>query len=277
MKKIYLLCFLILTMSAIEAQLKEGSIVYERKIDLHRRIQDEQMRSMIPQFRTSKHMLLFSDSTSIYKTVPEDEAPDPFEGGAGGPRVMMRFGGGDGGELYKNFATGVSSELNELGAKTYIIDDSIKTQKWKLTAETKKVLGHNCFKATAKQTVMIANAGPIRIVAMGGDNPPPPPDSTKKTPPQLKQQENEIVAWFAEDIISPVGPENNGGLPGVILELNINNGETVYTAIEIKNTVNKKDIKQPAKGKKVTRDEYRKLVQEMMMNQGPPPGGMRRM
>ena len=90
--------------------------------------------------------------------------------------------------------------------------------------------------------------------------------------PELKDQLLDISAWFAEDIVSPVEPENNGGLPGAILMLDINNGESTYTAIDIKPTVNKKDIKQPTKGKKVTREEFRNTVKEMMQNFGPPGG-----
>ena len=66
------------------AQQKEGTIVFERKINMYKTITDEQMRAMMPEFRTSKHMLLFSDSISVYKAIPEDEAPDPFAGGGGG-------------------------------------------------------------------------------------------------------------------------------------------------------------------------------------------------
>ncbi len=50
--------------------MKAGAVIYERKINMHKTIQDEQMKAMIPEFRTSKHMLLFSDSISVYKMVP---------------------------------------------------------------------------------------------------------------------------------------------------------------------------------------------------------------
>ena len=250
------------------AQVKEGVITFERKINMHKRIQDEQMKAMMPEFRVSKHLLLFSDSTSIYKAIPEDESPDPFEGGNGGGMRMAFKMPGDGGEIYKNYATGIQIEQTELFSKTFIINDSIKKQAWKLTGETKKVLGHNCFKATAKQTMKVAG-GMFR--RRGNET-----DTAGNKPPELKDVTVDLAAWFADDIVSPVGPENNGGLPGAILMMDVNNGETVFTAIEIKPTVNKKDIKQPTKGKKVTREEYRNTVKEMMQNFGPPGGGKRR-
>jgi GLPGLI family protein len=267
MKKIYLLLGAVCSIAVLQAQTKEGTIIYERKINMHKMMQDEQMRAMMPEFRISKHMLLFSDSTSIYKAVPEDEAPDPIDGGGGGPRVIMRFGN-DGGELYKNFATSKSIELRELGAKFFIIEDSIKTQKWKLSDETKNILGHLCHKATTQQTQMMAGA--IRITTNVDKA-----DTAKQKTPQLQTKQVDVVAWYADDIQTPVGPENNGGLPGVILQLSVDNEQTTYTATEIKKEVNKKELKEPVKGKKVTRQEFQKLAMEMMSNMN--GGGMRRM
>jgi GLPGLI family protein len=265
MKKIFLMAFALMGFFIAKAQVKEGTIVYERKINMHKRITDEQFKAMVPEFNTSKHMLMFSDSTSMYKMVPEDEAPDPFEGGGhGGRRVVMRFSGGDAGELYKNFSLSKSIMQTELGAKSYIIEDSIRQQKWKLTDETKKISGYNCRKAITKQMMPVGGRMRVMTTTTTGDGNSKTDSARRQSMPQL--QEAEVVAWYAEDIISPVGPENNGGLPGVILQLDINKGETVYTAMDIKKTVNAKDIKVPSKGKKVTRDEFNKLQEEMMSN-----------
>lgn len=70
MKRTFILLTGLLCLSALQAQMKAGAVIYERKINMHKTIQDEQMKAMIPEFRTSKHMLLFSDSISVYKMVP---------------------------------------------------------------------------------------------------------------------------------------------------------------------------------------------------------------
>lgn len=70
MKRTFILLTGLLCLSALQAQMKAGTVIYERKINMHKTIQDEQMKAMIPEFRTSKHMLLFSDSISVYKMVP---------------------------------------------------------------------------------------------------------------------------------------------------------------------------------------------------------------
>ena len=72
MTKILLSALSLLSIDTLIAQMKEGTIVYERKMNLHRTITDEQMKAMMPEFRTSKHQLLFSDSTSVYKAVAEE-------------------------------------------------------------------------------------------------------------------------------------------------------------------------------------------------------------
>lgn len=238
MKKYLLSAVLLAAVNLAEAQIKEGTIVYERKIDVHRRMEDDQMKAMVPQFRTDKHELLFKENETLYRSVQEEDAPDPFAGGGGpggpgGPPMMIRFGAGDGGVIYRNYGNAKHEEQTELEDKTYIIDDTIKQQPWKLSAdETKTVNGHSCKKATL-----------------------------------TTERGNDVVAWYAEDIASPGGPENFGGLPGAILMMDINNGEMIYTVIEIKPEFASKDLKEPSKGTHLTRAEYRKKLDDLF---GPP-------
>jgi GLPGLI family protein len=265
MKRLLLLLAIALSSQAIFAQQKQGTITYERKINIWKRITDEQMRAMIPEFSTSKHVLYFSDSISLYKAVPEDVTPDPFGGGGGG--VVIRMGGADGGELYKNFATATSIQANEVGGKNFLIIDSIKAAPWKISNETKQILGVTCRKAT--RTAQAPQAVIRTMTSMNGDI---TKDSTLNKAPKTK--EVEVVAWFAENIPAPVGPEAYGQLPGAVLEVSFNDGETIYTAKEILQTVDSKNLKEPQKGKRITQAEYRKMMMDLMQNQG---GGMIRM
>jgi len=263
MKRIAFFVTGLFSLSALQAQVKQGTIFYEQKVNMHKTIQDEQMKAMIPEFRTAKFMLFFSDSISMYKTVPEDEAPDPFAGGSG-PRIIMRTGGpGGGGDLYKNFSEARSVQASEVAGKYFLITDSIRQQPWKLGTETKTILGYTCHKATRKIT---QTAGAVRRIVMGGGA----PDTTNQ--PRQQAREVEVVAWYADDIISPVGPENYGQLPGVILQLDVDNGTTVFTATEVKKTVDPKELKEPKKGKVMTRPEFSKMMTEMMSSGG---GGFR--
>jgi len=99
---------------------------------------------------------------------------------------------------------------------------------------------------------------------------------------EMKRQEvsdtSNIVAWFTSDITVPAGPQEfQGQLPGLILELDINNGRTMYKAVEFSAKVNTSNIKEPKGGKQITAAEFikerEKLMEEMRRNN---PGGNRR-
>lgn len=266
MKKAFFLVAAAISLGSVKAQVKQGTIVYERKINSHRTITNEQMRAMVPEFRISKHILMFSDSISLYKLIPENEAPDPFAGGGGGMRVMsFSFGGSDGGDLFKNFTQSKSILSSELAGKNYLIVDSITQQPWKLTNETKQILGYTCLKATRKLTIQTA---PQRMMVFGGAGAAPTRDTTRPQPREI-----EVVAWYAQDIISPVGPDSYGQLPGVILQLDSDNGALVFTALEIKKEVDQKMLKEPKKGKTVTAAEFNKMRMDMMQQQMQGGGG----
>ncbi len=272
MKKVFFLIVAVVSFGTIKAQVKQGTIMYERKVNAHRSITNEQMKAMIPEFRISKHLLIFSDSISLYKMIPENDAPDPFASGAGagggGMRMSFSFNtGSDAGELYKNFTQSKSILSSELAGKNYLISDSIKQQPWKLINETKQILGYTCLKATRKVTMPPQQT---RMMVIGG-----PGGNTSRDTTTPVAREIEVVAWYAQDIISPVGPESYGQLPGVILQLDIDNAATVYNALEIKKEVDQKMLKEPKKGKSVTSAEFNKLRMDMMQQQFQNGGGIR--
>ena len=254
----------LLTCSTLFAQQKEGTVLYERKQNMHKNLPNEQMKAFIPEFRTSNHILIFSDSISVYRLIPEVDAPDPFAGGGGSGNVTFRMGGGsDGGDMYKNFAQQKGLQSTEMGGKNFLIVDTLKTQPWKLSEETKKILGYTCYKATRKASA--PRMMMMRTMSIGG----PSSGDTVKSANAVVPKEFEIVAWFTNDLVTPAGPENYGLLPGVILEIDVDNGTTVFKATEVKPTLNKKDLKEPTKGKPIGRAEFQKLQMEMMQQQGP--------
>jgi GLPGLI family protein len=227
MKKTIALLLACSMIHSLSAQVKEGTITYEEKIDAHRRIpkEDEQMKAMIPPFRTNKYELLFADNKSLYKAVEEE--PDLSEQPQGG--MIMRFGGAEN-EFYKDFAKQLSVEKRDLMEKEFIVEDSIRNINWKLIdGETKTILGHVCKKATGKS-----------------------------------ERGLDLVAWYTDDITLTSGPGPFSGLPGLILGMDMNESEFVYTATAIETKVNKSDIKAPSKGKKVTPAEFVKIRTELL-------------
>ena len=270
MKKIQLLFALLVGFSITAmAQMKEGKISYERKVNMHRSLPDPQMKSMIPEFRTDKFELIFNESASLYRSVVDDEAPDPFAnagGGGGGIRMNFRMPTTT---TYTDIAKQTQYEERAFFEKEFLIVDSLKQYKWKLSEETKTIAKQLCKKATT----MITAPQQMRVrISRGGEN---NTDSASNAPKPPK--ETELVVWYAENIPVSIGPDNYSGLPGVIMEMDVDNGAQVTTAVEVSAKYPKKELIQPTKGDKMTRAQFQeqmqKLMQEMQRGGGIRMGG----
>lgn len=261
MKKILLSICLIAGVFTLQAQMKEGKVVYERTITFQQRqnMNPERANNM-PRSRTDRFELSFAKNQSLWESLPDLESNDENTGG-GGMR-FMRFGGADD-ITYFNFETGKRIDQRELASKTYIVEDSIRKLSWKLSGETKTILNYTARKATAQRI------GTRFIMSMENG--------------EMKRQEvadtTNINAWFTTDVPVPAGPEFGGQLPGLILELEMNNGRMVYKAVEVSPKVSVNNIKEPKGGKKMTAEEFTKeqsrIMEEMRRNM--PAGGRRMM
>ncbi len=246
------------------AQMKEGKIVFERVMNMRRNITDPQMRAMIPESRTDKFELLFNQQSSLFKSIIEEEAPDPFAnngGDRGGPRMMFRMPSTT---TYTDLKTLMQYEARSFFEKDFLVIDSVRQISWKISEETKIIAKHLCKKATT------TSAGQMMRMNFGG----PPPGSPKKDSTQArvdnKPKDIEVVVWYAEDIPVSVGPESFSGLPGAILEVNSDNGASITTAVEISGKYSKKELAKPTVGEVMTRaqfaDNMRKIMEDMQRN-----------
>ncbi|GAB3895268.1 hypothetical protein GCM10028803_11560 [Larkinella knui] len=132
--------------------------------------------------------------------------------------------------IRRDFKKETKSEIIEMIGKTYIIEDSLQTPQWKVLNQLKDIAGHICMKA--------------------------------ETTDPIKQQK--IVAWFAQDIPVSAGPEQYFGLPGLILELDINDGSVLVTAtrVEMKDVSKELATTKKTKGKKIKTADYDKLIKD---------------
>ena len=266
MKKILIASCVFLSATLAGAQQKEGRVTYERTVQLQIRIDDnhmtEEMRNMIPRQRKDIFDLIFGNNQSLWQQAEkEDENDAPgFEGENGGIQIRMVAGGTDD-VLYNNFETGKRTEQRDLFDKKFIIDDSIRPLKWKMSGETKIILNHNCMKATATQ---ISKRTQMTM------------DNGKMERREIDDTAN-IIAWFATDIPVAAGPaEYQGQLPGLILEMDVNNGRQTFKALTISSKADLALIKEPTGKKHYTPEEFRKerdkMMNEMQRNNG---GGTR--
>jgi GLPGLI family protein len=262
MKKIQLVFGLLIALTSITitatAQMKEGKISYERKINMHRNLPDPQMKSMVPEFRTDKFELIFNESVSLFRSVVDDEAPDPFAnaggGGGGGMRMSFRMPTAN---TYTDLAKQTQYEERAFFEKEFLIIDSLKQYKWKLSEETKTIAKQLCKKAT---TMITSPQMRMRVSIGGGNN----TDTTANTPRAPK--ETELVVWYAENIPVSFGPDNYSGLPGVIMEIDQDNGATVTTAVEVSAKYPKKELVAPTKGDKMNRAQFQENMQKLMQD-----------
>jgi GLPGLI family protein len=271
MKKIMIaLGLVVLFATSTFAQIKEGKIVYERKINMWRMITDPEMRTRIPEFRTSQFELLFNDQSSLFRSVPDDEAPDPFAnngGDRGGQRFNFRMPETT---TYTDLSGQMQYESRPMFEKTFLVVDSLKPLKWKISEETKTIAKHLCKKAT---TSIIA-----QNIRFGGGqrNGRNNTDSARNNSP-ITPKETAVSVWYTEDISASVGPDNYTGLPGAILEVDVDNGSNVTTATEVTTKYPKKELVQPTKGDKMNRAQFQDAMKKLMedMQRGGGMGGMR--
>jgi GLPGLI family protein len=255
MKKI-LLSLSVLAFFSADAQLKEGKVIYERTMQLRVNVNSE-VAHLVPPQRTDNFELLFGNNQSIWRVIPNAEGDNST---VSGPGFMMRMAGNDD-VIYYNFEKAQRIDQRDLFDREFLVEDSISNLKWKLTEENKSILNFNATKAVAERigsrSVMIMENGEMKR--------------------QQVADTSYITAWFTSEVPVPAGPsEFQGQLPGLILELNVNNGRTVYKAVEVSPKVNVASIKEPKGGKRLTAQEFNKerdkLMEEMRKNN---PGGNR--
>jgi GLPGLI family protein len=268
MKKItFLLSAFLCGTLLVNAQTKEGKISYEQKVNMHRMITDPEMRARVPEFRTDKFEIIFNEQASLYRTVVDDEAPDPFAnngGDRGGQRFMMRMPETS---TYTDINAQMQYESRAMFEKSFLIVDSLKSYKWKISDETKTIAKHVCKKATT----MIPAPQQMRL--RFGNGPRTAEDSVKTDKPK----ESLLTVWYTDDIPVSVGPGTYAGLPGAILEVDTDNGANVITATEVTTKYPKKELVQPSKGEKMNRAQFQDAMKKIMedFQKGGGMGGMR--
>lgn len=138
------------------------------------------------------------------------------------------------GILQKDLKNNEFTENINIYGQDIILQDNLPEYPWKLEKETKNILDISVRKATA-----------------------------------LLNDFTEITAWYSPNLPAKHGPETYGGLPGLILELEIRTdyGDILevkrYTATEIE--VKNKELKTPPlskKGKRMSLKEYQEFHKE---------------
>lgn len=228
--RILMIWLILMSFQSLTAQ-STGEITYEMVIDLHRRMTGDraQFKEFVPPTRSFKSKLIYNETEAFYKQLPqeEEEQAEPPSGRRGPMRRMFRMAQNN--VVYLNYDEGTRIEQRAIMDKNFLITGAPETYKWKITGETKQVGDFLCAKAT-----------------------------------HIDSMET-VVAWFTTQVPVPLGPAKYGQLPGLILHVDVNDGERTFTAVDFNfREVAPEEIEKPTKGKEVTDEEFRTLMRERM-------------
>lgn len=136
--------------------------------------------------------------------------------------------------VFNNYTTGRTITQKPVEDVTFLVDDSLRTIRWKLTADTRNIAGFDCRKAIGFVDDTVA-----------------------------------IFAFYTDEILVRGGPESVHGLPGMILGVGIPRLHATWfaTSVEV-NGVQTGRLAPPVKGKKVTRNSMNNSLVEVMKNWG---------
>lgn len=221
----------------------------------------EQMEAQMRKMFQKTFTLDFTKSESMYKEEQELDAPKGPSAN-GGAMVIVMDGNGGSDILYKNILENRTAHKTELMGKVFLIKDNLVAYDWELTGETKNIGNYTCYKAVYER-----EEESIEINMIDGEV--KEEKVTKKTT---------LVAWYTTDVPVSNGPNNYGGLPGLILE--VNDGDLTIVCSElVLNPKKVKEIIEPVKGKIVARKKFEDIAKEktkeMMDRYKTRDGGMR--
>lgn len=245
MKKIILtICTIVFGLFVFAQQnLKQGEIVYEETIKLNIKIEgmSEDMLNRMPKERKFLKLLYFNEEASSYQASKEEaESQVPGSASSGGMfAVRMASANQADIKVYFNFKNELKIEQRSFMTRMFLIQEKFSKAPWKFTGNQKMILDYPCQEAS------------------------------------LITENDTILAWFTPNIPVSTGPATHVGLPGLILEVNINNGNRIITAkkIDLK-PIDDELISKPNKGKKVTQEEFDKIVEEKRKEMGIENRGM---
>jgi len=232
MKK--LLFILTLMIPVVGFAQKSGTIIYEETVQMDIDLpedMDEAMKAMIPTSQTSKVALYFTQKESLFKNYDKSDDSDiNIESSSedGDTEIIIDIVRPEN-LTYCNYETNALVDQRDFMGKKFLVKDELKAPAWKLTGKQKQVGKYICQEATYQK------------------------DSIS------------VVAYFTPQIPISIGPSLYRGLPGAVLEVNIDDGQTIIIAKEVRlGDVPTDIIVEPTKGKKISDEAYNKIVDKKL-------------
>lgn len=179
-----------------------------------------------PQFRKMASTLNFADDKTLYTPTADENAPSNFFGNI----AMVEQNN----TIFTNLQTGTFVDEKHVFDDVFLVRDSTRKIKWKITDETREIAGFTCRRANA-------------VVL----------DSVY------------VVGFYTEKIPVSGGPESFSGLPGMILGLALPHENITWFATKVtESVVDDKALSPPKKGKPVDNKELNRRLSEATKSWG---------
>lgn len=133
-------------------------------------------------FEKTETEMFFNEQSAFYKEREKELTEDEVNGEV---NMFMRWKP-ETDKVYTNLEENRNVTTKDFMGKMFLVQDSLKDYKWKVTGESKMIQEYMCIKATYTNDTSM-----------------------------------NVEAWFTPQIPISIGPRNYGGLPGLILELTI--------------------------------------------------------
>lgn len=215
--------FFLLQPASLSAQFSRfplnGVIEFEKKINMHALIKKninknnesymtqalEQYKKTQPQFKVSKSTLSFSKDKSLFKPIESNDPPSFF---SSHPAVLQIN------TVFNDFSSNMASIQKVVFEQTFLVKDTIRAIKWKITDENREIAGYACRRANA-----------------------------------IVMDSIYVVAFYTDQIPVSSGPETFAGLPGMILGLALPHEHVTWFATSVSDKPLEKPLTAPLKGK----------------------------
>ena len=218
---------------------KEGVIEYEKRVNVHAEFRKninkntemflqpmfDQYKKSQPQFKVFKSTLTFSQNASLF--IPTEEAPSNNFWSEFAALKQPNI-------VYTDFQNNNSITQKKVYEQNYLLKDSVRNIKWKITSETREIAGYSCRRANA-----------------------------------LIMDSIYVVAFYTDKIPVSGGPESFTGLPGMILGVALPHENITWFATSVTDkAVVATSIKPPSKGKAANREELKSTIMSAFKNWG---------
>jgi len=208
----------------------EGKIEYERRVNLHAQLKEyasevwiELDKKSTPQFKTSYFDLTFAPGKTLYK--PGRDNPE---------NNKLWQQPAEDNVIFNDIEAEKTISQKRVFEQTFLIQDSMRNIKWKITDETRTIAGFPCRRANA-----------------------------------IIMDSIYVVAFYTDEIITPGGPESFSGLPGMILGISLPHQHVTWFATKVEvSTPQPAELMAPTKGKKTNYIALKETLTDRMKEWG---------